>query len=219
MVRKPQPSDPPPGYTLNVVKQVELVGANQAVRNGTGSVTISGLPPDMFHVGDKLAIAGMTDPTFDTAFNQTFPVVSVTATSITYAQAGPASTSGGAVISAPATVVALDPPYIQTQASIVFIGACDNNPYFEQLWNITDTAQNRALIVPKLNYETVYLGQALVAWREIARSLAAGNDVNTAVNNGNTKVMNTNFVPRPVVTMQWMVIGGKDANGKYIGLH
>jgi hypothetical protein len=118
----------------------------------------------------------------------------------------------------PSITTELDHP-IQTRAPVIFIGSCRNNLWFEQLWDISDSTKYRALIVPSGNSD-VDLGVAFVAWKEIARSLAVGYNVNDAVSNGNKVVQQTNFVPckgcPPVVKTQWEVIGGKDSRGNYI---
>jgi hypothetical protein len=110
----------------------------------------------------------------------------------------------------------LNKPFIQTQAKIVFIAACADNPFFEQLWNITDSSPNQALIVPE---ETaVFLPPAYVFWKELARSLTAGDTVDKAVASANARVLQSTF-PDGVNKVQWKLIGGKDANKNYIRLY
>jgi len=121
-------------------------------------------------------------------------------------------------ISVPGFIIRrLQRPYLRTQAPFVFIAACDINPYFEDLWNITDATFNQALIVPKTT-QTDYPDIAYFGWKLIAKGLTEGKDVKTAVDDANTVLLQIT-VPPTEHTMQFQVIGGTDGKGHYIKLH
>src|SRR5260370_20880130 len=102
---------------------------------------------------------------------------------------------------------------IETRAPIIFIGSCRINPMFEDLWDITDQSKYRALIVPAGNTD-VDAGVARCALEEIARSFAAGEDIQQAVVNANKLILS--LYTDPAYMTQWKVIGGTDSKGNYI---
>jgi hypothetical protein len=56
---------------------------------------------------------------------------------------------------------------IQTQARVIFIGACDIGPVFENLWNISSNTTGQALIVPTTSDELVVIGHGIAEWDAI----------------------------------------------------
>lgn len=74
---------------------------------------------------------------------------------------------------------------IDSRAKIVFIAACKLGPPFKSLWDITDTTQGRALIVPTDGSIETNLSMASGAWTEISRALSHGQTAAQAVQAGN----------------------------------
>ena len=81
-------------HTLSPIRATIVAGG--ASRNvATGIVTITTSSPHGLNIGQSITIAGVTDP----SFNGTFTIQDVpTATTLTYAQAGAAATSGSGTV-------------------------------------------------------------------------------------------------------------------------
>jgi hypothetical protein len=95
---------------------------------------------------------------------------------------------------------------IQTQAKIVFIGACFIGPTFQSIWNINGQTLGRAMVVPQSSQ--VILGHAVVAWGHLLDDLILQHmKVQDAVNETNKYLLTL-----PGVTEQWQVVG--DGNVK-----
>jgi hypothetical protein len=102
------------------------------------------------------------------------------------------------------TIKGEDVVQLKTQATVIFIAACDTQMAFLKLWDINQNTVGRALIVPQSNSLDpvgVDLSWGTTAWEAILTSLLAGNTVTVAVNAGNAAA-----TPKGS-QYQWQVIG------------
>jgi hypothetical protein len=104
---------------------------------------------------------------------------------------------------------------LESQARIVFIGACQPMSRFEQLWGFDNATKGRGLVVA--NTKDVRQGVAGEAWLRILQELRAGNSLKAAVQTANAKVIELQaggfFLgsqPSNGVMEQWRVVGGEE---------
>ena len=97
---------------------------------------------------------------------------------------------------------------IESHARVIFVGACKLGDDFKSLWNITDQTQGRALIVASSSNTDLLV--AARVWTEIARHLALGESVQTAVDFGNGWAIQNGGAES-----QWQVVG--DASVRILG--
>ena len=92
-----------------------------------------------------------------------------------------------------------------TNASVVFIAACEVGPVLKSLWGIDESSQGQALIVPTpKSGAAVFLGHAATAWLTILDALTKGSNVHDAVDQANTAMKKQGFAER------WENIGGNN---------
>lgn len=107
------------------------------------------------------------------------------------------------------------PNGMQTQARVVFMGACDIGPVMYNIWNISPSTTGQVLIVPVTQDTTVVLGHALGFWQNFLYQMITvknpdGSHVNAgqAVNYVNNLLHNMKFdLDGNVITEQWQAIG------------
>ncbi len=105
---------------------------------------------------------------------------------------------------------------INTQAKVVFIGACFTGAAFESLWNIHDATGNQpatlgqAMIVLSNPRSEVPLGHALVAWERILDDM-----VNKHMTVRNAVAEADAYLPTISVSEQYKVIGDQSVKISY----
>jgi hypothetical protein len=110
------------------------------------------------------------------------------------------SYSGGTLVKSP----------LNTDASVIFIGACHIGPPFKMLWNINDQTSGKVLIVPSVSGE-VLLGHAVTAWARILGDLINKRmTVGDAVAETNSWLLQQTDVKGQKVTEQWQTVGDKN---------
>jgi hypothetical protein len=93
---------------------------------------------------------------------------------------------------------------INTEARVVFIGACDVGPIFKNLWNIQTGTTGHALIVPSTEEAKVLLGHAATYWTHLLFDLVVQHmKVQAAVTESNQWLISLGSA----YTEQWQVIG------------
>lgn len=168
-------------HTLTPVPATIVAGG--ASRNAaTGIVTITTASPHALNIGQTITIAGVTDP----SFNGTFTILDVpTVTTLTYAQAGLAATSGsGTVIGLPLANIVL----AQTSQGTCTAGGAGV---------ITVTCNQGSLLAGASSTMTVIVQ---IQSQAILNSVvASGTDAaGTAIPNANASLTTT--VPLPTVS-------------------
>jgi len=103
-------------------------------------------------------------------------------------------------------------PYLQTQARLIFISACNMDANMQEWLGVTSSSRGRALVVPNSNVDVdMYMGE--FAWERILSHL---NDVPgvttlaTAVNSANIDINNQHWTDdngNPIPAVNWTVIG------------
>jgi hypothetical protein len=105
-------------------------------------------------------------------------------------------------------------PQINSNAKVVFIGACDTlHDVIPGLWNINSQTVGQALVVPDLNASKldnaglVDLWHATNVWEHIATALLAGQTIQQAVDAANKWLAGSNIVNRDHPAETWKIIG------------
>ncbi len=99
--------------------------------------------------------------------------------------------------------------HINTQARVVFIGACYTGPLFDNLWNIQPNTKGQVMIVPKNPAAGTNLVAAVIAWEDILQKLLAGSSVGDAVAYTNDDMPKQNYTER------WTTIGDSSVKIKH----